>query len=370
MYKKNGNRRKYRKFHFKNHRKKKKKQSKIIKIILILLLISNNFELDYFIKKIKIYKKYKKDHEPILKIFIMAHQDFINYRYNPAYTIVADDESQLKNKYKLNIIYANKGKLYNMRRAYGEMSRLYYIYQLYKKGTISSKYIGMNQYRRYFVFTDNIPDPDEMFKNNDVILGNPNFKRKGMRFQFCKYHICEKYDEIIDIIKKLKPEYYETALKTSQEKRVFLNNMFIMKKEDFLKYCEFIYDILFEFDKRNNFKTDEDVLNYVKKFFQTNHSIYYQSRMQGFLCERVANIFYHYNFKRIGTFYFKNFEFKVRRSHHAFKDPYINEKIKPFKLPKIILITFIVSLILSLIIIFIIFFKYNLIMKNKGKKFN
>ena len=351
MYKKNGSIRKFRKFHFKKTKRKKKKQSKLIKIFLILLLMSNNFEYDYFIKK---RKDYKKTHEPILKIFIMAHKDFINYRYNPAYTIVADDESQLKNKYKLNIIYAHKGKLYNKRRAYGEMSRLYYIYQLYKKGTISSKYIGMNQYRRYFIFTDNIPNPDEIFKNYDVILGNPNFKRKGMRFQFCKYHICQKYDEIIDIIKKIKPEYYETALITSNEKRVFLNNMFIMKKEDFFKYCEFMYDILFEFDKKNNFKTDDDVLKYVKNFFKENESIYYQSRMQGFLCERVANIFYYHNFKRIKTFFFKNFEFKVKSSHNAFKDPNINEEINSYKSPKTILITFIVNLIL----IIYYFFKY------------
>ena len=56
----------------------------------------------------------KKPHEPILKIFVMTHKDFINYRYNPAYTIVADDESQLKNKYYLKIIFATNGKLYNL----------------------------------------------------------------------------------------------------------------------------------------------------------------------------------------------------------------------------------------------------------------
>ena len=63
----------------------------------------------------------------------------------------------------LNIIYANEGKLYNFRKAYAEMSKLYYIYQLYKNGTISSKYIGVNHYSRYFNFTDNIPDMDSIF---------------------------------------------------------------------------------------------------------------------------------------------------------------------------------------------------------------
>ena len=66
--------------------------------------------------------------ESDLKIFIMTHKDFKNYRYNPSYIIVADDKSQLKEKYNLTVLYADKGYLYNMRKNYGEMSKLYYIY--------------------------------------------------------------------------------------------------------------------------------------------------------------------------------------------------------------------------------------------------
>ena len=40
-----------------------------------------------------------------------------------------------------------------------------------------------------------------------------------------------------------------------------------MKKEDFFKYCEFKYDVLFEFDRRNNFKTDDDVLIFARNSF-------------------------------------------------------------------------------------------------------
>ena len=60
-----------------------------------------------------------KTNSSSLKIFIMTHKDFTNYRYNPAYIIVADDESQLKNKYELKTIFATKGRLYNMNRFLG-----------------------------------------------------------------------------------------------------------------------------------------------------------------------------------------------------------------------------------------------------------
>ena len=285
-----------------------KNQNKLLKSLFIIALIANNLEHYYF--------KYKKEYsfikskiygENYLKIFIMAHKDFINYRYNSVYNIVVDNKSQLKNKYNLNIIYANEGKLYKMSRAYGEMSKIYYIYQLYKQGNISSKYIGTNHYRRYFNFTDNIPDLDEIFKNFDVILNNPAFIPQGIRGAFCKSHICEIYDEMLDIIKEIKPEYYKSALEISKSKKIYLCNIFIMKKKDFFKYCEFIFDILFELDKRNNFTSDNDVLEYTKKYFNGSSKYYRQSRMQGFLAERISNIFYYKNFKRLKTFRIGNY---------------------------------------------------------------
>ena len=280
-------------------------KSKILKLLLILSLIENNFELNDYIDY---RKKNHFNNQSILKIFIMTHKDFKNNRYNPIYKIVADDKSQLKRKYNLNIFYSNEGKLYNMSRAYGEMSKLYYIYDLYKNGNISSKYIGMNNYRRYFDFTDDIPNIEDIFDNYDIILNSPSKLQENIKTQFCESHICDNYNEILEIIKDIKPDYYEYALKTSQKKYIYFCNLFIMKKNDFFKYCDFIYDVLFEFDRRHNFTSDEDVLNYTMKFYKNNSSMfYYQSRLQGFLAERISNIFYQKNFKRIRTFDFGNY---------------------------------------------------------------
>jgi len=253
-------------------------------------------------------KKYNSKKDSYLKIFIMTHKDFKNYRFNPVYTIVADDISQLKKNYSLNVIYAKEGKLFNMKRGYGEMSKLYYIYQLYKNGTFSSKYIGLNHYRRFFNFTDNIPDLDKIFENYDVILNEPFIMKKGMKNQFCHEHICKNFDELLDIIKDIKPDYYETAIETIKEKRVYVCNLFIMKTKDFLKYCNFIYDVLFEFDRRKNFTSDDDVLKYVKKYYKKRSLQLLQSRLQGFLAERLNNIFFHKNFKSIKSFESGNYK--------------------------------------------------------------
>ena len=235
----------------------------------------------------------------------MTHKDFINYRYNPAYTIVADDKLNLN--YSLKIIYADKGKLYKLKRAYGEMSKLYYIYELYKKGILNSKYIGLNHYRRYFNFTDNIPDLDNIFKNYDVILNKPITYINGMKEQYCLSVICEHYDEMLNIIKDIRPDYYDTAIKSIKFTEIFICNLFIMKKDDFFKFCGFIFDVLFEFDKRHNFISDDDVLNYIIKNYNKSNNYLYESRIQSFLAERLGNIFYYQNFKRIKIYDFGEF---------------------------------------------------------------
>ena len=146
------------------------------------------------------------------------------------------------------------------------------------------------------------------FKYFDVILNKPNFFSESIRQRFCKSHICEMFDEMLDIIRNIKPEYYEASKKVSKSKKIYYYNIFIMKKRDFFKYCEFVFDVLFELDKRNNFTTDNDVLKYTKKYFNNSLESLRQSRMEGFLAERASNIFYFKNFKRIKTFKVGNYK--------------------------------------------------------------
>ena len=342
---------KYKRYSFKktkNVKQKKVYKNKVFKILFIFSLILNNFEFDYFNNKTR--QPFKK--EPNLRIFIITHKDFENFRYNPVYTIVAGDKSELQKKYNLKIIYANKCKLYNLKRAYSEMFKLYYIYQLYKNGTISSKYIGVNHYSRYFNFTDNIPDMDSIFENYDVILNEPFNDSIGMQSQYCRFHFCRDYHQMINIIKDFKLDYYETALQANNLKFFHCCNLFIMKKEDFFKYCDFIYDILFEFDRRNNFKTDDDVLAF------TGNSLYH-SRLQGFLAERLGNIFYLKNFKRRKIFDSGLFNYTEKGTNSSFnkEDIYVVSKVLFISL--IIIINIFLSLFF-LIIIFLNIYHYKI----------
>ena len=341
---------KFRKFNLNKIKIKICKLKSLFKFFLILSLLVNKYEYYYFNKKgINI------TNEPTIRIFIMTHKDFKNYRYNPAYNIVFNGKNEPKEKYDLNIILANNTRLSKMNRAYGEMSQLYYIYQLYKKGALSSKYIGLNHYSKYFSFLDDLPDFDDIFKNYDVILLYPyRADRYGMKHQFCRAHICSAYYQIIEIIKEIKPEYYKAAINTMTKKEIYLKNLFIMKKEDFLKFCEFQYDVLFEFDRRNNLTSDEDVLKFVNNKINDNKNPIFQSRLQGFLSERLSNMFYYKHFKKIkyySTRYTRNS--KTKKNKAILNKILINRKrIKKAKM------AFLIHWIINIALIFIFLFFY------------
>ena len=342
--------------------------AKSIIIELLLLIISLSIQktkCNIFKKILNIFKA--KDEENFLNIFIATHKDFQNYRYNPVYKIIANDPSQLKNKYNLEVIYCDlHNEIKDMDNAYAEMSRIYHIYNLYKTGKMSSKYIGFNHYRRYFPFLDNIPDLDEIFLNYDIIVGFMlDMNEKSLRDIYCYFHICKNYDEMINVIKDIKPEYYKTAIEVSNNNILYGKNMFIMKKKDFINYGKFMFDVLFEFDRRHNFKTMDDIYNYVTNYYGKPNEI--QKRIQGYLSERLSTIFYYHYFKnsRIKVLNFVNGNQIVPKNSSNI----VYKKENKISLSKIIIFG-IILIFFGSIVIFIIkyFFRNFKIKKRKYKK--
>ena len=178
---------------------------------------------------------------------------------------------------------------------------MYYIWKLYKEGNLNSKYVGFIHYRRIFPFKNNIPHLDEIFKNYDAILKARNQYKVTNREYFISHHILENLlNATVNIIKEKYPEYYQYALIYLEKKWANNCNIFIMKKEDFIKWGEFVFGVLFELDRRYNLKTDEDIRNLIiKEAIQLNKSleVNYQRRIEAFLSERISNIFYERHFK-------------------------------------------------------------------------
>ena len=78
-------------------------------------------------------------------------------------------------------------------------------------------------------------------------------------------------------------------------------NMFILPKELFNEYCEFMFTILFAFDKQ--IKVNNDYIEmikhigdyretYVEKTMKPNNTYEYQARLYGFIGERLTTAFF------------------------------------------------------------------------------
>jgi len=286
--------------------KKKHKKKYRFKFILIhlcilsfLLILVNRLIIKNAIMTLVSFFRPK----PLLSVFISTHRDFVNHISSPLYKIVCDEKSQLKEEYNLTIIESNKDNIfYPKKKAYGEISKMYYIWKLYKKGDLDSKYVGFNHYRRIFPFKDNIPDLDEMFKNYDAVVKSKYEFGITVREHFYMNHIGHFLNETLDIIKEKFPEYYQYSLNSLEKTYAYFCNIFIMKKDDFIKWGEFVFGVLIELDRRYNLTTDEDIRKLIiKEDKELNNSlnIDFQSRLESFLSERIGIGFYERHFKKV-----------------------------------------------------------------------
>ena len=126
-----------------------------------------------------------------------------------------------------------------------------------------------------------------------------------------------------------------------------------------------MFDVLFEFDRRHNFKTMDDIYNYITNYYGKPNEI--QKRIQGYLSERLSTIFYYHYFNnsRIKVLNFVNGNQIVPKNSSNI----VYKKENKISLSKIIIFV-IILIFFGSIVIFIIkyFFRDFKIKKRKYKK--
>lgn len=260
-----------------------------------------------------------------IKLFVTCHKKFHIPNCSLLYPVQAgatfnkkidgyyyDDQGE-------NISYKNK--------KYCELSVQYYAWK-----NQDADYYGFMHYRRYFSFTDKkfktnwlkeieIDDFDnfeetfgydekniqDIVSKYDVIvptkqlLGHVYLQYKFSVFQdakdlkFCKKYICEKYPEM----KKATKKYLRSF-------KGYCCNQFIMKKDLFNDYCNWLFDIL---EKHEEFNSHE--YSDVQKF-----------RVSGYLAERLFGIYVTY-LKQQGKYKIKEL------SRVVINNPNVKSETKP-----------------------------------------
>lgn len=125
------------------------------------------------------------------------------------------------------------------------------IYWLWKNRETDFRYLGVCQYRRRLKLPQNT-DFDAVFQDFNA-MGcclstkelNPAFAT--VREQFCYWHGAQHLNLISNIIYNKHNWFYDAWITALEQDTLFASSCFVMKAEDYDKYCELLFSILHDF---------------------------------------------------------------------------------------------------------------------------
>lgn len=178
----------------------------------------------------------------------------------------------------------------------------------------NADYYGFFHYRRYLTFTkiypvdvsgrlrgkkrpvpymeaDRIPDDltpyglDEKsvsakIEGYDIITVLRERINTTVYRQYAQYHDPETLNQTVKILKERYPEFAGAADVYLASRDIYYMNMFIMKKELFMQYCSWLFDILGTYEEQSGDEPETE------------------ARLMGYLAERLFGIFYTYQKER------------------------------------------------------------------------
>lgn len=261
----------------------------------------------------------KNSKEANIKIFTVHHKasKVIKNKYIVPIQVGADIAEK-----QLNMIKDNTGDNMSAKNElYCELTAQYWAW----KNVKDADYYGLMHYRRHFMFTEEamLNKNGEIRKYEEInekyieecgldeesikrIVGNADIilpsvepvipEGKNIYEHFCLYpdQHKEDYELMLEAIGEKYPEYLEAAMEYSKGTQGYFCNMFIMKKDIFFKYSEWLFTIL-------------EYMENKKDYSMYSVSEY---RVLAYLAERLLGIFI--------TYVKKNEQLVIRELQHTF----------------------------------------------------
>ncbi|HKL94731.1 MAG TPA: DUF4422 domain-containing protein [Clostridia bacterium] len=238
-----------------------------------------------------------------IKILVSCHKE----SYVPKCGMLFPIQVGAKGKKHLEgMLYDDAGENISEKNSrYCELTAQYFAWK-----NLDAEYYGFFHYRRYLSFNEerfqtdsynnivfsNINDDvieklclsedriEEFIGDNDIIvpvpmnLKNDVYKNVYKHYKGSPDHDIEDLEEAIAILKRLYPDFSEYADEYLNSSICYFLNMYIMKKEIFHAYCEWLFPILDEFDSHKNYECCNN----------------YECRTPGLLAERLFGIYLTY----------------------------------------------------------------------------
>ncbi len=240
-----------------------------------------------------------------MTIYIAYHKQYPFLTSDPAYQplhvgkVLSDND--------LGFIGDNTGDhISEKNRSYSELTGLYWIWK-----NTNSEVVGLSHYRRFFFgakptlrmqfkkfaekligqgkkrfgiyYTSNAANTkliigknevQEILKDYDAIVPFARKMKYTVWKQYKRRHLIKDMETTQQIITEIYPSYLSSFTKVMQKKEIFSCNMFVMKRQHFNEFMKWLFDILFELEKR----TDISRYNF------------YQKRLYGFVSERLFDV--------------------------------------------------------------------------------
>lgn len=188
-----------------------------------------------------------------IKVIVAAHK-----KYNmPTDTMYLPLHVGAQGKEPLGYQGDNEGEnISDKNPLFCELTGLYWAWK-----NLEAEYIGLSHYRRHFGGKKCGKEPvlnvlkqgeaEKLFDKTDIILPRKrNYYIEDLYSHYAHTLYAEPLDITGEIIKEKYPDYYPEFERLHKRKSAHMFNMYIMKKEISDQYCQWLFDILFELEKR------------------------------------------------------------------------------------------------------------------------
>lgn len=208
------------------------------------------------------------------KIFVMTHkkiEPIADPMYIPLHVGKAGKED-------LGYLGDDTGdNISDRNRSYCELTGIYWLWK-----NMSCDIIGICHYRRYFIREErllNQAQVEETIQKYPIIVPDSTYVMAKEQIGSIQEHYdeCHNLRDMAVCREVLQQKYPEYVLAFDYSMKITLftrGNMWITRKEIFDRYCEWLFDILFEVEARINITKYDD----------------YQKRVMGFLSERLFRV--------------------------------------------------------------------------------
>lgn len=244
-----------------------------------------------------------------IKLYISCHKRGVHIPDNPLLVPIQVGSSLASERFDEMVQDSTGDNISAKNRSYCELTGQYWAWK-----NDDADYYGFLHYRRYFNFSNtSFPIHHEPFifgdvvfeSNDDDSLSTICFDEKTMREVICSHdfiapeaiatpdgvnvyeqyrmsagHHIEDFDTVLDVIERRYPEVWKSAQKYLAQDKLYVCNMFVMRKELFYNYSQFLFDVLSEHER----------------LCDISHYAPVARRVSGYLGERLCGIYLSYLF--------------------------------------------------------------------------